>query len=214
MNKGVSSRPRAGTVGSKQKPKKGRKKANGDVAIKAPSETKPNTISTQNSDDWGLFEPLHGMFGPVADIFSPFISANIVIGVLLFLLLLSWWRGSGTTSAGRVGFAGVTPPERIAAYEELWRREESDLWDWLEERIGMDGFSYPVRSDHDSADAVANARAQRQKALKGGSARAKLVEEAMSEREVDAAIRVTGERLEALQDIVQKQRAAKSETKS
>ena len=184
------------------------------MAVKAPSEIKPTTASTQKSEDWGIFEPLHGVFGPVVDIFSPLISANMVIGVLLFVLLLSWWRGSSTSGAGRVGFVGITSPERIAAYEELWRREESGLWDWLEERIGMDGISYPVRSDHESADTMENARAQRQKALKGGSTRAKLVEEAMSEREIDAAIRVTSERLGALQDIVQKQRAAKSGTAS
>lgn len=88
----------------------------------------------------------------------------------------------------------MSGPERVAAYEELWKREESGLWDWLEERIGMQDVAYP-----------AAARKQQE----GAGMQMKLKDENMGEREVDYAIRVTEQRLEDLKAGVRKRRVGK-----
>ena len=84
-------------------------------------------------------------------------------------------------------------PERIAAYEEIWRREESELWDWLEERVGMERLREATRNPGE------------RKNLED-----KLRDEKMEERELDSAIRVTEEKLKVLKGGVEK----KGETKS
>ena len=187
-----------------------RRKGDGTVAkISTATEISNDSRAKQKTDSWGLLEPLHGVLGPIGDIFGPLISANMVIGALIVLLLITWLRGS-KTSSGPVGFPGLMTPERIAAYEEVWQREESELWNWLEERVGMERIAYPAVSDHDSTDAVAKARTQRQLALKGKSVKARLAEEAMSEREVDDAIRITEERLAVLKGVVEQKTSAKT----
>ncbi|KAA6411590.1 MAG: hypothetical protein FRX48_04870 [Lasallia pustulata] len=139
---GISSRPRAGTSASKSKLRT--KRGKNSLSTSKPSTASSSASPQKKEDSWGLLEPLHGPLGPVVDILHPLVSANTVIAFLLFLLLISWFRGSraraptGSADAG-VGFAGSSTPERVAAYEEIWRREESELWDWMEERVGMRG---------------------------------------------------------------------------
>lgn len=178
-----------------------------DSPKKPDVESNAEEVSRQQRDDaWGLLEPVRGVFGPVIDIFRPLISANMVIGFLLFLLMFTWLRGSPTSSKARVGFPGMSTPERVAAYEEIWRREESSLWDWLEERIGMDSIAFPASSQGSDRDAVNGARQQREQSLKHRDMDAKIADERMSEREFAHAIRVTEERLEALKNAVQRKR--------
>lgn len=94
-----------------------------------------------------------------------------------------------------MGFFGS--PERIAAYEEIWRREESELWDWLEERVGMD----KLRD-------VGSMRVEKQ------ILNDRLQTEQMEERAVDAAIRVTEEKLNALKHVVGKKKGEGKEKAS
>ena len=98
--------------------------------------------------------------------------------------------------------------ERIAAYEEIWRREESDLWDWLEERVSMQGVAYPDSSDRET---VAKARRQREQNLKDKAMRSKLADVKMSERAVDHAIKVTEERLGVLKRAVQEKKGVQAQ---
>ena len=86
-------------------------------------------------------------------------------------------------------------PQRVAAYEELWRREESDLWDWMEERLGV---AYPVSARDEKA--VVQARSAREKA--GGKTKGEK-RGRMGEREVEEAIRITEERLGLLKRAVE-----------
>ncbi len=94
----------------------------------------------------------------------------------------------------------MSTPQRIAAYEEVWRKEESDLWDWLEERVGMQGIAYPDSSN--DQEIVAQARRQREATMKGKGLRKALADVKMSDREVDHAIKVTQEKLEVLKRTV------------
>lgn len=99
----------------------------------------------------------------------------------------------------------MPPPERMAAYEEMWRREENDFWDWLDHRVGMHAASYPERGNP--------AAAVKQKG-KRYAMRAKLDDVKMSEREVDHAIRVTEEKLGVLKEVVQEKKGLREERKS
>jgi hypothetical protein len=145
-------------------------------------------------EDWGLLEPLHGPLGPIADIIKPFFSSNMGYGLLVGLLVAAWF-GFGYNSRGAggkdIGYFGT--PERIAAYEEIWRREESELWEWLEERVGMERiYEDPVKSGR---------RADETKSIEE-----KLREERTSEREMETAIKVTEEKLKALKGALEKQK--------
>ena len=147
---------------------------------------------------------MHGILGPVVDIVSPIVSPNMIIGLLLFIMLFNWLRGPRIASSSGLAYPGMTTPQRIAAYEEIWQREENDLWDWLEERIGMQSLSYP-HSERDHK-AVANARRQREMSLKGRGGKDASVDIANNEREVDHAIKVTEERLDVLKRSIEKKR--------
>lgn len=204
LKAGVGSRARAGTGGSKLKKGK-RRKGDADAEHEPLAIDKSQAASTSKPDDsWGLLEPLHGILGPIVDPISSLISPHMVIGFLIFLLLVTWFRGPKARHAGnQVGFATMSNPERMAAYEEIWRTEESELWKWLEERMDMVDSSYPPASGHKSP---AQVRAQRSRHLQSQGSRAKIADEAMEEREVEHAIRVTEEKLDALKAAVQRKK--------
>ncbi|KAL8839336.1 MAG: hypothetical protein Q9176_004517 [Flavoplaca citrina] len=207
LKAGVVSRARAGTGGSKLK--KGKKRKGDSDATEAVTEkAKESTVSNQDLS-WGVFEPLHSTFGPVADIVSPLVSSNMIIGFLMFLLFVSWFRGPTVRHSGNpVGFSTMSSPERMAAYEEIWRTEESELWSWLENRMGMQDIANPGSGQ---AKSPAEIRAQRGRYLQSQGFKAKMAEEAMNEREVDHAITVTEERLAALKAAVQQTKSEKHE---
>jgi hypothetical protein len=102
-------------------------------------------------------------------------------------------------------------------YEEMWHMEESALWDWLEDRVGMNGLAYPVNSELSNADGSKRARKQKEGLLKGkGRDMAEKVK-GMSEREVDWAIDRTEDKLRVLKGVVEKAkslREADSEEKA
>lgn len=87
-------------------------------------------------------------------------------------------------------------PDRIAAYEEIWRREESELWDWLEDRVGTDHLRDIGKMPLEQREMAGR--------LKDGK---------MEEREVDAAIRVTEEKLKVLKKSVEKQKVKNTKHK-
>jgi hypothetical protein len=152
-------------------------------------------VAAHKAASWGVLEPLHGPLGPVVEIIGSFVSGPTVIAVLVALLLFSWLRRPSTVGVGSLGVPGLATPQRIAAYEEMWRKEESELWRWLEERVVIDRvLTPPVEGE-----------AWRKKQWVGGMQQ-KLVEENMSERQVDEAIRVTQERLETLKKAVERRK--------
>ena len=198
-------RARAGTVSSKGRVKGKRAKGLIDTA-KKPEEIVADARAQAQSDNWGLLEPLHGLLGPIVDIFKPFINANMVIAFLLLFIVVTWLRSPRPPPKGQVGFSGLPSPERIAAYDEIWRREESDLWDWLEERIRLEGISYPASSKQQDHEAVRKARTQREQSVKGRGMQARLATESMKQREIDHAIKLTEERLQELKGSMQRKR--------
>jgi hypothetical protein len=125
----------------------------------------------------------------------------VAFSVIVFLLFMLWFRKP--PSAGDIGFAGgrlSSPAHRLAAYEEMWKKEESELWDWLEDRVGMDLVGH-------TSTASTKKQAPRKSKLKSKNMEARLREERMSGRQLEHAIRVTQERLLTLQEVVEKQKA-------
>jgi hypothetical protein len=186
----VSSRRGTATVTTGKGKKKGRK---GRESKSISKQTDGASDSKPVASNWGLLEPLHGVLEPIVDIVKPLLTGNILYGLLVGLLVASWFgfgfsgKGGGNRDPG-IGYFGT--PERVAAYEEIWRREESELWEWLEDRVGMDRLRdvgrMPVEAQtmHD-----------------------KLKDERMDEREMDTAIRVTEEKLRVLKASVDKNKA-------
>jgi hypothetical protein len=115
-------------------------------------------------------------------------------GLLVGLLVAAWFSfgySGGRADSKDIGYFAT--PERIAAYEEIWRREESELWDWLEERVGMEGISDipgKVSGHADEAKCIEE----------------RLQEEKASEREMETAIKVTEEKLKTLKGVLEKQK--------
>ncbi|KAI1881325.1 hypothetical protein JX265_000151 [Neoarthrinium moseri] len=185
----ITSRPIAanGAVG-KGKKRKGKKlQETSKESLAATSES-----IAKGSQDWGLLEPLHGLLGPLVDIIKPILTGNVVYGLLVGLLVASWF-GFGLNPRQNIGGYGPgigfpAHPERLMAYEEVWRREESDLWDWLEERVGLH------RINDDTAPI-------RKRVVEPRTMEERLREDRMTEREVEEAIRVTEEKLHVLKEV-------------
>lgn len=120
---------------------------------------------------------------------------------LLVGLLVSSWFGFGLMprrSAGPYGpHLGIYGPDRLAAYEEMWRREDSELWDWLEERVGLDRLNADVLST-------------RKRVMNPRTVEEKLREERMETREVEEAIRVTEEKLRLLKQSMARERTGQA----
>ncbi|TKA82635.1 hypothetical protein B0A55_00751 [Friedmanniomyces simplex] len=166
-------------------------------------------VAEQKAASWGLLEPLYQILEPFAALLRPFITSQVVIAVLVALLVYTWLvpphRGGG--GGVGVGMPAYSRPERVAAYEEIGRREESELWDWLEDRVGLDYLHAPSSSISDEQ------RRERLKVLGAKGMGRKLAGERMSQREVDEAIRTTEEKLAVLKEGVARKREGKGSTR-
>ena len=111
----------------------------------------------------------------------------MVYGLLVGLLVAAWF-GFGDRRGGGGGMERWGSAERMIAYEEVWRREESELWEWLEERGGKGGVG--------GAGGVGG----------GGPAVEREVPPVDGGREMDVAIKVTEEKLRALKGAVEKRK--------
>ena len=177
--------------------KKGKRKGKKDALDEATLVPVP-IIEQQKPANWGLFEPLRMILEPIMSLVGPFITSQTVIAVLFVLLMYTWVVPPRQTTS--IGLSGYASPERFAAYEELWRMEESNLWDWLEDRVGL---------DHLYAPPLSKEQQNRQRSLKAKNMKKRLDGERMSERQMDDAIKITQERLAALKDAVAGKKAKK-----
>nr|POF05842.1 putative membrane protein c20f10.07 [Quercus suber] len=173
--------------------KKGKRKGKKEIYDAEEANFQRAATVTEKKSDWGMFELLRGPLEPIVSLLRPFLTPQILIVILLMLLLYNWmW--SPRSGAG-VGFSGSYHPlDRARVYEDLWRKEESELWEWLEDRVGLDSI-YASREQH-----------ERQKASTARTMGKRLETEKMSERQMDDAIQLTEERLLSLKDAVQRKK--------
>jgi hypothetical protein len=175
---------------------KGKKRSKANILDEAPAAVAAPTPANQlKQSDWGLLQPLRSLLGPLADILESIFTPQIIIPLLGALLIYSWFF-RGTTSS--VGPNQWSPAQRQVAYEEIWRHEESELWNWLEDRVALDRVQ----------SSVSGGKVQQDK-----NDQVRLRAKDMKEREMDEAIRITEERLKVLKQKVEKDRA-KTRTKS
>ncbi|PHH84978.1 hypothetical protein CDD83_1096 [Cordyceps sp. RAO-2017] len=155
-------------------------------------------LARADTKNWGPLEPVRGLAEPLLDVVRPVLTSNVMYGLLVGLLVAMWFGfGSSPTknSASYGPEVGYYSPSRLAAYEEMWRREESELWDWLEERVGLDRLSSDASNGVGGVGGVGGKRT-----MAGRSVEDKLRDGQMDERDVEAAIWVTEEKLKVLKD--------------
>ncbi|KIV91575.1 hypothetical protein PV10_06098 [Exophiala mesophila] len=225
----VSGRPRGTTNASKVSRSGGKKKRRSE---KRTREEKIDETTKANVS-WGILEPLRRPLQPVTDILGPVVKMEVIVVFLSFMVLLLWFRGSGSGSAhlgAYPGYSGsqIASSERLAAYENLWVREENEFWDWLEARANVDTilFREQIQKNrrHKAEDASESAKQrqkQRKRTLYGRNGvkevETKIKEEKISQRAMEDAIKITRDRLEILEHVVEKNRksrAAKSSSSS
>ncbi|OAA57040.1 gram domain containing protein [Niveomyces insectorum RCEF 264] len=204
LKEALSSRPRSGTATNSAAGKakrKARKEGKAPPAAGPVSDTERKAKAAAKSD-WGVLEPVHGLVGPVVDLVKPLLTGNVMYGLLVGLLVATWFGFGFTNRSAQRGYGRDLGrwayPDRLAAYDEMWRREESELWDWLEERVGLDRLG-------DGAPPY------RKKVLEPRTVEEKLREERMDDREIKEAIRVTEEKLNVLKQVVDKREKASGE---
>lgn len=190
---------------------KGRRKKGGAAAREASTTGSLKIVAdgnTRQPESWGLFEPVRPILEPVTSMLKPLWSGNVVILVVGLLLYMMFFRTPSSSSmlSNDIGCPGLSLPQRLAAYDEMWRREESELWNWLEDRVGMDGMVFPSLN-HRMPESNAGHRSFRVNAADERDLVARLREEKVSDREMDHAIRTTRQRLETLEEIMNKRKA-------
>lgn len=155
------------------------------------------------NQDWGAFEAVRPVLGPIVDLLKPIMTGNVMYGLLVGLLVAAWFGfgfppNNGRAAQQNMGMGPTNGPhsgavygfaDRFAAYEEMWRREETELWDWLEERVGLERLH--------------SGRApSRKQPIEPRTVEEKLREERMDEREIEEAIRITEEKLNVLKGVM------------
>lgn len=177
-------------AGKSGKSKKRSKAHTTDEAAAAPA---PAAIEPAKPKEpsWGLLDPLRSMLpSPLVSLLDLLFTTQNLIFIMGALLIYTWFFRV-PTAALAPGHAPLTALQRQIAYEHIWRAEEAELWNWLEERVALDRVH----------GAVASGRV-----LQGQDLQSKLVAEGLREKQVDEAIRVTEERLSALKGAVERER--------
>ncbi|KAL0933240.1 gram domain-containing protein [Colletotrichum truncatum] len=193
LKQAVSSKTRTngaggGGVKGKRRGKKG--KATGSSTDVEDEQVRPKNVPKK---DWGPLEPVRGILEPILDILKPLMTGNMMYGLLVGLLVATWFGFGlpGRQSSSNVRMYGY--PDRLAAYDEIWRREESELWDWLEERVGLERL-------HESSIPT------RKRAIEPSTVEERLREDRMDERDIEEAIKVTEEKLKVLKGVMDKKK--------
>lgn len=176
--------------------RKGKRKDKKEVfdADAAVAKREAAIAAVQQSSGWGPLEPVRQILDPIFGIIGPLITSQVIIAALFLLLAYNWFFSAGHGSSA-VGSNGYTP-ERMAAYEAIWQREENALWDWLDDRVGLGDGVLP----------------ERQKVMRANNMGKQLDDERMDGRQMDEAIRTTEERLQALKDAVRRKSAKRGGT--
>jgi hypothetical protein len=187
---------------------KGRRRK-GDPAGRESTTAASSKVATDSNagkgESWGLFEPVRPILEPFASILGPLWSGNVAIFLIGILLYMVFFRSSSSSSLAHQGScSGHGLPHRLAAYEEMWRREETELWNWLEDRVGMDGMVFP--NAYRAPEPHPSRRSSGGSATNERELASLLREEKVSDREMDHAIRTTRQRLDVLEEMMNKRK--------
>lgn len=205
----LSSRSR-GLTSSSKNGRGSKSKRRREPAKEAEAVTETSTPGAEASaSSWGALEPLHAPLSAVGGALRPLLTGNIAVIVILILVILSWFR-SPSAPAKSVHPAHLSLRERFSLYEDLWLRQESELWEWLEERTGLKDESYLLNNVEPRQQ---NLRARKQRANAERTLDAHMDEGKMSQQEMEEALRLTQARLEVLQSAIKKRSSSTPDTK-
>ncbi|CAG7925545.1 unnamed protein product [Penicillium olsonii] len=197
--------PRGRAPGGKGKGRRKKGDPAGRESTAAASMKVATDSNTGKGESWGLFEPVRPLLEPVTGILSPLWSGNVAIVLILILLYMAFFRSPSSSSlAHQGGCIGHGLPQRLAAYEEMWRREETELWNWLEDRVGMDGMVFP--NAYRAPEPHPSRRSSGGSATNERELASRLRDEKVSDREMDHAIRTTRQRLDVLEEMMSKRK--------
>ncbi|KAI5801545.1 hypothetical protein DFH27DRAFT_591107 [Peziza echinospora] len=220
----AASRPR----GKQGKGKKGRGKnapviavAQTTAALKAAREKQAREKEEKENAKWGLLLPLKPVLSPLVDNLPT--EALWVLGLLSLLLVFFCFTGrlpffGGRSQNGKgqgsgrgmhnAPMAGGTRGGYVQ-WEQSWYAEEQGLWDWLEDRVGLNTANMagvPISAqDERRAESWAKLNKQERKRMEsiidaiGGT----------SDKEVEEAVKVMERRLEVLKGIVDEKKREK-----
>ncbi|RMZ75307.1 hypothetical protein DV738_g5542, partial [Chaetothyriales sp. CBS 135597] len=165
-------------------------------------------------ENWALLEPFKTYLGPIFRLVRSVIKLEYVVAILFIMVLMLWFSKSSSVR-GLAPYAGLDSAHRLAAYDEMWRKQETELWDWLEQRAGLDTALLQKRSTSQGGKANTDAarqqkakQIQRQAVLKGKDMDARLREEKMTQHEMEQALKVTKQRLDVLEDAIRRRKQA------
>ena len=138
-------------------------------------------------------------------------AASAPVAAILVLVLTFWVlsRSFGRSShkdlyqVNQLGLARFPNAARIAAYEEIWRTEQSELWSWLEERAGIVqtfGNQHDNENDRKALPRSWDREAQRH-----------LSDERLDIQQIEEALRITEERMSVLKVLIEKKKAQQAE---
>ncbi|KAI5797718.1 hypothetical protein EDC01DRAFT_614017 [Geopyxis carbonaria] len=173
---------------------KGKRKKDFDTRGEAASRSAGGAVkaaeAAQKDDSWGILEIFKPFFGPVVDIVKPLLPENfttILLFVLVAWLVIGRLRTDTSTEVAR---------DNRGRWEDAWHVEEDGLWEWLEDRTGIEGITLQQREGQDKIF---------EKAYK-----ARTAGKPVKDRQVKDAIAVMEQRLDALKRIVEKSDPSKS----
>ncbi|KIW48059.1 uncharacterized protein PV06_00686 [Exophiala oligosperma] len=223
LRNAVSGRPR-GTTNASKVSKKGKKRREGK---KSKDEVVEEEEKKKVEANWGLFEPLRAPLQPVLSVLGPVLKMEVLVGVLAVMVLLLWIRGPsrGGMQVNSYPYAGMTQSSKMAGYEALWAKEENEFWDWLEARASVDTAllreqatrhrQSPGGVGGDAREAAVKEKMKKRSKNRAvaNDVEAKIKEEKISQREMEDAIRITRERLEVLEDVVEKKKMSRTAEK-
>lgn len=133
------------------------------------------------------------------------VAAVLMLAFLVWFLFWSFGRSGHNDSyrVNQLGFAQFPSAARIAAYEEMWRTEQSELWSWLEERAGI--VQIPGNRHYDENDGKAPSLSWDR------TAQRKLSDEKCDIQQIEEALRITEERMSALKALIEKKKVQHAE---
>ncbi|KAK6505757.1 hypothetical protein TWF481_007649 [Arthrobotrys musiformis] len=189
---------KAGAAGAGGKGGKRKRKAGGDAAAATAATAAPvQSSSATAAQKWGMLAPV---MEPVTSLVGEF-GAGILVTLVIVMISMSLSRAIfGDPVGGRERGLRKTEREVLA---EMWMREEAGLWEWLEDRTGVDEVLTPFD------ERVGRRYEWEGTAMKEGIRRqSERVDSRMAERMVDEGIRVAEERLGVLKRVNEERKAA------
>jgi len=196
-------------VRRRSKTKERKKRSGTDATDIEVTKRTTSKHSSSKDADWGILEPLRA----IVDILGSLISPVTIMGVLLIVFVVLWARIAYFSRSSDRYAVGAGRSQRAYVYDDLWRREDSDLWAWLEDRMAPEDITSVIanagsRGRSDAGDGE-HAATQHRLQLQSREMEGRLEAHDADEKKITEAIRVTQEHLEALK-LAKDRRAAQA----